>query len=91
MAGYLVIIPGLQNSGDTLKTTLGKPFIINKLSVNVKPALSRSGKVVFEPNPDQKPYIVFDDLQRSSCWFRGKSQFDEKNLRNPAKSSLVRS
>ncbi|MCW6542019.1 cytoplasmic protein, partial [Yersinia ruckeri] len=42
-----------------MKTTLSQSFIINKLSINVKPALSSSGKVVFEVNPDQKPYIVF--------------------------------
>ncbi|EGG7529124.1 cytoplasmic protein, partial [Salmonella enterica subsp. enterica serovar Corvallis] len=28
-----------------MKTTLSQPFIINKLSINVKPALSRSGKI----------------------------------------------
>ncbi|EBG7967377.1 cytoplasmic protein, partial [Salmonella enterica] len=33
-----------------MKTTLSQPFIINKLSINVKPALSRSGKIVFEAN-----------------------------------------
>ena len=49
------------NGGVTLKTTLKQAFIINKLSIDVKPALNRAGKVVFEANPDQKPYIVFDD------------------------------
>jgi hypothetical protein len=41
------------NGGDALKTTLNQAFIINKLSINVKPELSSSGKVVFEANPSK--------------------------------------
>lgn len=41
------------NGGVTLKTTLNQAFIINKLSIDVKPALNHAGKVVFEANPDQ--------------------------------------
>lgn len=90
MTGYILIIPGLQQ-GDTLKTTLSQPFIINKLSINVKSALSRSGKIVFEANPAQKLYIVFDDHREAPVGFGVKASLNEKNLRNPAKSSLVRS
>jgi len=66
------------NSGDTLKTTLTQSFIINKLSVNVKPELNSSGKVVFEPNPQQKPYIVFDDHRDSPVGFGVKVSLTKK-------------
>ncbi|EBP4517032.1 cytoplasmic protein, partial [Salmonella enterica] len=52
-----------------MKTTLSQPFIINKLSINVKSALSRSGKIVFEANPAQKLYIVFDDHREAPAGF----------------------
>jgi len=61
-----------------LKTTLNQSFIINKLSINVKPALSSSGKVVFEPNPHQKPYIVFDDHRDSPVGFGVKVSLTKK-------------
>lgn len=66
------------NSGDTLKTTLTQSFIINKLSVHVKPELNSSGKVVFEPNPQQKPYIVFDDHRDSPVGFGVKVSLTKK-------------
>lgn len=66
------------NSGGTLKTTLTQSFIINKLSVHVKPELSSSGKVVFEANPDQKPYIVFDDHRDAPVGFGVKVSLTKK-------------
>lgn len=66
------------NSGDTLKTTLTQSFIINKLSVHLKPELNSSGKVVFEPNPQQKPYIVFDDHRDSPVGFGVKVSLTKK-------------
>lgn len=66
------------NGGDALKTTLSQSFIINKLNVNVKPELSSSGKVVFEPNPQQKPYIVFDDHRDSPVGFGVKISVTKK-------------
>lgn len=66
------------NRGDTLKITLSQSFIINKLSINVKPALSRSGKVVFKANPDQKPYIVFDDHREAPVGFGVKVSLTKK-------------
>ncbi|WP_213928221.1 tyrosine-type recombinase/integrase [Serratia marcescens] len=61
-----------------MKTTLTKSFIINKLSVHVKPELSSSGKVVFEANPDQKPYIVFDDHRDAPVGFGVKVSLTKK-------------
>jgi len=61
-----------------LKTTLNQSFIINKLSISVKPALSDTGKVVFEPNPQQKPYIVFDDHRDSPVGFGVKVSLTKK-------------
>ncbi|CNK61254.1 integrase family protein [Yersinia pseudotuberculosis] len=66
------------NGGDALKTTLNQAFIIKKLSINVKPALSNSGKVVFEVNPDQKPYIVFDDHREAPVGFGVKVSLTKK-------------
>ncbi|AXD75752.1 cytoplasmic protein [Salmonella enterica] len=61
-----------------MKTTLSQPFIINKLSINVKPALSRSGKIVFEANPAQKLYIVFDDHREAPAGFGVKASLTKK-------------
>ncbi|ATA25021.1 integrase [Brenneria goodwinii] len=61
-----------------MKTTLSQSFIINKLSINVKPALSSSGKVVFEVNLQQKPYIVFDDHRDSPVGFGVKVSLTKK-------------
>ncbi|QDI31791.1 integrase [Serratia marcescens] len=61
-----------------MKTTLTQSFIINKLNVNVKPELNSSGKVVFEPNPQQKPYIVFDDHRDSPVGFGVKVSLTKK-------------
>ncbi|EDZ1187377.1 integrase, partial [Salmonella enterica] len=61
-----------------MKTTLNQAFIINKLSIDVKPELSSSGKVVFEANPDQKPYIVFDDHRDSPVGFGVKVSLTKK-------------
>ncbi|EJA4838534.1 integrase [Escherichia coli] len=61
-----------------MKTTLSQSFIINKLSINVKPALSSSGKVVFESNSDQKPYIVFDDHREAPVGFGVKVSLTKK-------------
>ncbi|EPJ3720117.1 MULTISPECIES: tyrosine-type recombinase/integrase [Klebsiella] len=61
-----------------MKTTLTQSFIINKLSVHVKPELSSSGKVVFEANPDQKPYIVFDDHRDAPVGFGVKVSLTKK-------------
>ncbi|ECY9971254.1 cytoplasmic protein [Salmonella enterica subsp. enterica] len=61
-----------------MKTTLSQPFIINKLSINVKPALSRSGKIVFEANPAQKLYIVFDDHRQAPAGFGVKASLTKK-------------
>lgn len=66
------------NGGVTLKTTLNQAFIINKLSIDVKPALNHAGKVVFEANPDQKPYIVFDDHRDSPVGFGVKVSLTKK-------------
>ncbi|EOL9179149.1 tyrosine-type recombinase/integrase [Escherichia coli] len=52
-----------------MKTTLSQAFIINKLSIGVKPTLNHAGKVVFEANPEHKPYIVFDDHRDSPVGF----------------------
>ncbi|WP_404947553.1 cytoplasmic protein [Salmonella enterica] len=62
-----------------MKTTLSQPFIINKLSINVKPALSRSGKIVFEANPAQKLYIVFDDHREAPAGFGVKASLTKKS------------
>ncbi|ECC8675396.1 cytoplasmic protein [Salmonella enterica subsp. enterica] len=61
-----------------MKTTLSQPFIINKLSINVKPALSRSGKIVFEANPVQKLYTVFDDHREAPAGFGVKASLTKK-------------
>ncbi|EAO9662942.1 cytoplasmic protein [Salmonella enterica] len=61
-----------------MKTTLSQPFIINKLSINVKSALSRSGKIVFEANPAQKLYIVFDDHRQAPAGFGVKASLTKK-------------
>ncbi|HAB1877406.1 TPA_asm: cytoplasmic protein [Salmonella enterica subsp. enterica serovar Typhimurium] len=61
-----------------MKTTLSQPFIINKLSINVKPALSRSGKIVFEANPAQKLYTVFDDHREAPAGFGVKASLTKK-------------
>ncbi len=66
------------NGGVTLKTTLNQAFIINKLSIDVKPALNHAGKVVLEANPDQKPYIVFDDHRDSPVGFGVKVSLTKK-------------
>lgn len=66
------------NRGDTLKTTLSQPFIINKLSINVKPAFNRSGKIVFEANPAQKLYIVFDGHREAPAGFGVKASLTKK-------------
>ena len=66
------------NGGVSLKTTLNQAFIINKLSIDVKPALNHAGKVVFEANPDQKPYIVFDDHRDSPVGFGVKVSLTKK-------------
>lgn len=66
------------NGGVTLKTTLNQAFIINKLSIDVKPTLNHAGKVVFEANPDQKPYIVFDDHRDSPVGFGVKVSLTKK-------------
>lgn len=44
----------------------------------MKPALSDIGKVVFEPNPQQKPYIVFDDHRDSPVGFGVKVSLTKK-------------
>lgn len=44
----------------------------------MKPALSDTGKVVFEPNPQQKPYIVFDDHRDSPVGFGVKVSLTKK-------------
>jgi hypothetical protein len=61
-----------------LKTTLSQSFILNKLSIGVKPTLNDAGKVVFEANPDQKPYIVFDDHRESPVGFGVKVSLTKK-------------
>ncbi|EAQ3668488.1 cytoplasmic protein [Salmonella enterica] len=61
-----------------MKTTLSQPFIINKLSINVKSALSRSGKIVFEANPAQKLYTVFDDHRQAPAGFGVKASLTKK-------------
>ncbi|EIY5006006.1 tyrosine-type recombinase/integrase [Enterobacter bugandensis] len=61
-----------------MKTTLNQAFIINKLSIDVKPTLNHAGKVVFEANPDQKPYIVFDDHRDSPVGFGVKVSLTKK-------------
>lgn len=74
----VLLIFWATNSGGILKTTLTQSFIINKLSVHVKPELSSSGKVVFEANPDQKPYIVFDDHRDAPVGFGVKVSLTKK-------------
>ncbi|HED3064665.1 TPA: integrase [Kluyvera ascorbata] len=61
-----------------MKTTLSQSFILNKLSISVKPTLNDAGKVVFEANPDQKPYIVFDDHRESPVGFGVKVSLTKK-------------
>lgn len=61
-----------------MKKTLNKSFIINKLSISVKPALNDRGKVVCEPNPQQKPYIVFDVHRDSPVGFGVKVSLTKK-------------
>jgi integrase len=61
-----------------LKTTLSQAFIINKLSIGVKPTLNHAGKVVFEANPEHKPYIVFDDHRDSPVGFGVKVSLTKK-------------
>ncbi|HBK4689132.1 TPA: integrase [Serratia marcescens] len=61
-----------------MKTTLTQSFIINKLSISAKPALNDRGKVVFESNPQQKPYIVFDDHRDSPVGFGVKVSLTKK-------------
>lgn len=61
-----------------MKTTLSQSFILNKLSIGVKPTLNDAGKVVFEANPDQKPYIVFDDHRESPVGFGVKVSLTKK-------------
>ncbi|EIQ72545.1 hypothetical protein SF123566_4850 [Shigella flexneri 1235-66] len=46
----------------------------------MKPALSDTGKVVFEPNPQQKPYIVFDDHRDSPVGFGVKVSLTKKRM-----------
>lgn len=61
-----------------MKTTLNQSFIINRLSISAKPALNDRGKVVFESNPQQKPYIVFDDHRDSPVGFGVKVSLTKK-------------
>ncbi|EPA2209758.1 tyrosine-type recombinase/integrase [Escherichia coli] len=61
-----------------MKTTLSRAFIINKLSIGVKPTLNHAGKVVFEANPEHKPYIVFDDHRDSPVGFGVKVSLTKK-------------
>ena len=61
-----------------MKTTLSQAFIINKLSIGVKPTLNHAGKVVFEANPEHKPYIVFDDHRDSPVGFGVKVSLTKK-------------
>ncbi|EMM4085297.1 integrase [Shigella flexneri] len=61
-----------------MKTTLSQSFIINKLSISVKPVLSNTGKVVFEANPEHKPYIVFDDHRDAPVGFGVKVSLTKK-------------
>ncbi|EFH6479554.1 tyrosine-type recombinase/integrase [Escherichia coli] len=61
-----------------MKTTLSQAFIINKLSIGVKPTLNHAGKVVFEANPEHKPYIVFDDHRDSPVGFGVKVNLTKK-------------
>ena len=44
----------------------------------MKPTLNDAGKVVFEANPDQKPYIVFDDHRESPVGFGVKVSLTKK-------------
>lgn len=44
----------------------------------MKPVLNHAGKVVFEANPDQKPYIVFDDHRDSPVGFGVKVSLTKK-------------
>ncbi|WP_247181196.1 tyrosine-type recombinase/integrase [Escherichia coli] len=61
-----------------MKTTLSQAFIINKLSIGVKSTLNHAGKVVFEANPEHKPYIVFDDHRDSPVGFGVKVSLTKK-------------
>ncbi|MFX0950359.1 tyrosine-type recombinase/integrase [Escherichia coli] len=61
-----------------MKITLSQAFIINKLSIGVKPTLNHAGKVVFEANPEHKPYIVFDDHRDSPVGFGVKVSLTKK-------------
>lgn len=44
----------------------------------MKPNLNHAGKVVFEANPDQKPYIVFDDHREAPVGFGVKVSLTKK-------------
>ena len=52
--------------------------MINKLSIGVKHTLNHAGKVVFEANPEHKPYIVFDDHRDSPVGFGVKVSLTKK-------------
>ncbi|ECG8591025.1 hypothetical protein FNI11_14960 [Salmonella enterica subsp. salamae] len=42
---------------------------MNKLNSIITPELNSSGNVVFEANPDRKPYIIFDARRDSPVGF----------------------
>ncbi len=52
-----------------MKIPLTQAFVLDKLSIEVKPEFAPNGKLVLVPNPGRKPYIVFDSDQNAPVGF----------------------
>lgn len=54
---------------DTMKMPLTQDFVIEKLKIDERPSYTPNGKIVMTPNPERKPYIVFDSDRNAPIGF----------------------
>ncbi|PWC14963.1 hypothetical protein B4923_02680 [Brenneria roseae subsp. americana] len=67
-----------------MNMTLNQSIIINKLSVDVKPAFDPEGRIIDVPNPERKPYLITDNHRDSPVGFGAKISTTKKNRYHPA-------
>ncbi|WP_225181381.1 tyrosine-type recombinase/integrase [Pectobacterium aroidearum] len=61
-----------------MKMTLNQSIIINKLSIDVKPAFDPEGRIIYAPNPGRKPYLITDNHRDSPVGFGVKISATKK-------------
>lgn len=61
-----------------MNMTLNQSIIINKLSVDVKPAFDPEGRIIRVPNPERKPYLITDNHRDSPVGFGVKISTTKK-------------